>query len=351
MTTADELVRAGIRPVKRRVEVGLLSRRGVVGVDIGEKVTAGRRTGQVGIVVYVRRKLPAARLLASDLVPSEIEGIATDVVADDVVLHRALLDAEFPPARGAERHRQVLGGISLGPWRTVLLSPPDAPRPGEYAIVGTLGVLATARTRRPNVTCASYLPLSGTSGPHVTQIMGLTTFHAACVDDNWAVGDEMVHPSRVDGGTRAGDVVGTLCRAALSGSVDGAAVLLAPGRSYRPSIVDIGPVIGTAAAARGTVVRKRGRTTGLTTGRIASVDATVLMDYRDGLGVRVLRDQIRIEAVGGIIGDYGDSGSAVVDPDNRVVGLYVAGNSSGTVAFASPIGKVLDELDVDLITD
>jgi Equine arteritis virus serine endopeptidase S32 len=82
------------------------------------------------------------------------------------------------------------------------------------------------------------------------------------------------------------------------------------------------------------------------------VDATVLLDYRDGLGVRVLRDQLRIEAVGGgVMGDYGDSGSAVVDPDNRVVGLHVAGNTAGTAAFASPIGKVLDELDVDLITD
>ncbi|WP_232241011.1 hypothetical protein [Kutzneria sp. 744] len=161
MTTADELVRAGIRPVKRRVEVDLLSCRGVVGVDIGEKITGGRRTGQVGIVVYVRRKHSAVR--PADLVPAEIEGIATDVVADDVVLHRALLDAEFPPARGAERHRQVLGGISMGPWRTVLLSPPEAPRPGEYAIVGTLG--------------------AGTDRTGNGQVMGLTTFHAACVDD------------------------------------------------------------------------------------------------------------------------------------------------------------------------
>jgi hypothetical protein len=335
MTSADELVRSGIRPVKRRVEVDLLSRQGVVGVDIGEKVTAGRRTGQVGIVVYVRQKHPAGRMRPTDLVPSEIEGITTDVVADDIVLHRALLarDAEFPPARGAERHPDVLGGISMGPWRTVLLAPPDAPRPGEYAIVGTLGALVTDRTGNG-------------------QVMGLTTFHAACVDDAWSVGDEMVHPSRVDSGVSPDDVVGTLCRAALSGSVDGAAVLLTPRRLHRPSIVDIGAVTGTAFATRGTVVRKRGRTTGLTTGRITSVDTTVLMDYRDGLGVRVLRDQVRIEAVGGgLMGDYGDSGSAVVDPDNRVVGLYVAGNPSGTVAFASPIGKVLDELDVDLITD
>lgn len=331
MTSADDLVRAGIRPVKRRVEVDLLSRRGVVGVDIGEKVTAGRRTGQIGIVVYVRQK--STRLRPDDLIPAEIDGIATDVVADDVVLHRALLDADFPSARGAERHRDVLGGISMGPWRTVVLAPPDAPRPGVYTIVGTLGVLATDRTGNG-------------------QVMGLTTFHAACVDDAWSVGDEMVHPSRVDSGISPDDVVGTLCRAALSGSVDAAAVLLTPQRLYRPSIVDIGAVTGTAAARRGTVVRKRGRTTGLTTGRITSVDATILMDYRDGLGVRVLRDQLRIEAVGGgVMGDYGDSGAAVVDPDNRVVGLYLAGNTSGTVAFASPIGKVLDELDVDLITD
>src|SRR5438445_8799266 len=195
MTSADELMRSGIRPVKRRVEVDLLSRRGVVGVDIGEKVTGGRRTGQIGIVVSVRHKLPAERLRPTDVVPSEIEGIVTDVVADDVVLHRALLarDADFPPARGAERHRDVLGGISIGPWRTVLLSPPDVPRPGEYAIVGTLGALVTDRAGDGHV-------------------MGLTTFHAACVDDAWSVGDEMVHPSRVDGAAGSDDVVGNLCR-------------------------------------------------------------------------------------------------------------------------------------------
>ena len=335
MTSADDMVRTGIRPVKRRAENDLLALPGVVGVDIGEKITGGRRTGRLGIVVYVRHKYSAARLRRDQVVPAEIEGVVTDVVADDAVLHRALLarDAEFPPARGAERHDHVLGGISIGPWRSVVLAPPDAPRPGEYVIVGTLGALVTDRTGNG-------------------RIMALTTFHAACVDDAWAVGDEMVHPSRADGGTGPADVFGTLCRAALSGSVDGAAILLAPDLFHRPSIVDIGLVTGSAVAARGTVVRKRGRTTGLTTGRIVSVDATVRLDYRDGLGIRTLRDQLRIEAVGGgPIGDYGDSGSAFVDNDNRVVGLYVAGNAAGTAAFASPIGKVLQELDVDLITD
>jgi len=334
VTSADELVRSGIRPVKRRVEDDLLAIAGVVGVDIAEKVTAGEGTGQLGITVYVRAKHPANRLRRADLIPAELEGVATDVVADEFVLHRALLakDAEFPAARGAERHSVLLGGTSMGPWRSILLSPPDAPRQGEYVIVGTLGMLVTDRAGNG-------------------QIMGLTTFHAACVDDAWSVGDEMVHPSRVDGGSHPGDVFGTLCRAALSGSVDGAAALIAPGRAHSASIVDIGAVTGTSVAVRGSIVRKRGRTTGVTVGTVTSTDATLVLDYRDGLGVRVLRNQLRIEAVGGdMMGDYGDSGSVVVDADNRVVGLYFASNLSGAVAFANPIARVLDELDVDMVT-
>ncbi|MBV8933218.1 MAG: hypothetical protein JO285_11785 [Kutzneria sp.] len=328
------MVRSGIRPVQRRVEDELLALPGVVGVDIAEKITDGQRTGQLGITVYVRTKRSAAELSQAELIPTELLGVTTDVVEDEFVLHRALLakDADFPAARGAERHDVVLGGMSMGPSRSIVLSPPDVSRPGEYVIVGTLGALVTDR--------------SGNG-----QAMGLTTFHAACVDDAWAVGDTMVHPSRADGGNSPRDVFGALCRAALSSSVDGAATLIVADHSYRPAIVDIGTVRGTSAAVRGSIVRKRGRTTGLTVGTVASTDATVLLDYRDGLGVRVLRNQLRIEAVGsGVMGDYGDSGAAVVDAGNRIIGLYFAGNLSGSVAFANPIDKVLDELDVDVIT-
>jgi hypothetical protein len=38
----------------------------------------------------------------------------------------------------------------------------------------------------------------------------------------------------------------------------------------------------------------------------------------------------------------------LVDADNRVVGLYVAG--SGSTGFANPIEPVLRQLDVELLT-
>jgi hypothetical protein len=333
MTSPEETVRAGIRPVKKHVEDELLALPEVVAVDIGEQVTGGTPTGRPAIVVTVRRKRHPLDVPTQHLIPGEVAGIPVDVVEDDVVLHRALLTEGLPPpsALGAERHDVVIGGISAGPTRSVLMVPPQAPRQGEYVIVGTLGALVTDRAGAGDV-------------------LALTTFHVACVDDAWQVGDEMVHPSRVDGGRCASDVVATLARAALSGAVDGAAVLLRPGRPYQPMITQVGPVAGTARPLLGALVRKRGRATGLTVARVASVDATLRVDYGNGLGVRTLRDQVLVRTGGGRFGDYGDSGAVLVDADNRIVGLYVAGNGSGGVGYANPIAHVLDELDVDVLT-
>ena len=51
MSYLDEDAREVIRPIKRMVEDEFLSRPGVIGVDIGEKITGGRPTGRAAIVV------------------------------------------------------------------------------------------------------------------------------------------------------------------------------------------------------------------------------------------------------------------------------------------------------------
>lgn len=331
MAYLDEHERAVIRPVKRMVEDEFLSRPGVIGVDIGEKFTDGRPTGRAAIVVYVCAK-------GSDhpqQIPATVEGVPTDVVAESIVLHRALLspDEQQPVVAqrdSVQRHAVLRGGISIGPWRAVRVVPPDVSVPGDYVIVGTLGALVVSRTEQ--------------------LVMGLTSFHVGCVDDAWMVGDRIVHPSRVDGGVQKLDDIGELNRAALSGAVNAAAVLLDPQRPRRAEILDIGAVTGSAPAPVGTPVRKRGRTTALTHGVVASTDATIAVDFGDGIGVRKLRDQLRIDSCAGRFGDHGDSGSVLVDVENRVVGLYCAGTASGSTGFANPIDPVLDQLDVDVLT-
>ena len=324
MSYLDENAREVIRPIKRMVEDEFLSRPGVIGVDIGEKYTGGRPTGQTAIVVYVCAKGP----LHPQQIPVEVGGVPTDVVAESIVLHRARITRtsdEEPVA--AERHPVLRGGISVGPARSFRVVPPEVPKAGEYVIAGTLGAFAITRDEP-------------------RKVLGLTTFHVGCVDDSWSVGDAFVHPSRVDGGLVGADEVAVLDRAALAGSVSAAGLRMGA-RPFRAEVVDIGAITGTADAVIGSTVRKRGRTTGLTYGVIASTDATLRLDFGDGIGVRTLRDQIRVHS-SERFGDHGDSGAVLVDADNRVVGLYVAG--SGSTGFANPIEPVLRQLDVELIT-
>ncbi|GAA4001688.1 hypothetical protein GCM10022247_22980 [Allokutzneria multivorans] len=320
-----------IRPVKRRVEDAFLDLPGVVGVDIAQQRVAGLPTGRLAISVSVLDKLPENRVAARNILPREVEGVPVDVVRDDVVAHTALMRADSAPEPPPEAYSTLVGGISVGPCRPIRLGPPLAPEYGEYVTVGTLGVLVTDRLG---------------SG----EVLGLTSFHVACVDDGWAIGDELTHPSRVDGGRCPDDVCGSLARGALSSKVDAALIRFRSGSATEPAIVGIGPITGHAAARIGAPVRKRGRSTGLTAGVVVSVDATVQLDYGAGLGVRRMRDQVRVEVAAGRFGDRGDSGAAVVDQSGRVIGLHFAGNQGGTVGYANPIEPVLAELFVDVCT-
>jgi hypothetical protein len=321
MSYLDENAREVIRPIKRRVEDDFLARPGVIGVDIGEKYTAGRPTGKAAIVVYVCAKGPQH----PQQIPAQVDGVPTDVVAESIVLHRARLSQAEPVV--AERHPVLRGGISIGPARSFRVVPPEVEQAGEYVIAGTLGAFVTTKTEP-------------------RKVLGLTTFHVGCVDDSWSVGDEFLHPSRVDGGIPGADQVAVLDRAALAGAVSAAGLKMGQ-RPFRAEVLDIGAITGTAKATIGSTVRKYGRTTGLTHGMVASTDVTLKLDFGDGLGTRTLRDQIRVQSAERF-GDHGDSGAVLVDADNRVVGLYVAG--SGSTGFANPIEPVLRQLDVELLT-
>lgn len=331
MTSSEaERSRAEIRPTKERVELDLLARPDVTGVDINYKTTKGRMTDRMAIVVSVKKKKSKSSLKADELIPKEIDGIPTDVIEEEIVLHRPAL-AEVETQIDKSTYATLEGGISMGPCRSVYLEPPDVPTAGYYIFVGTLGVFVRDRTSH--------------------DVMALTNFHVACIDTGWKVGDKMTQPGRVDGGSCPAGQFGTLQRAVLSGHVDGAVVGLDAGKSWKCAIAEIGSVQGKMAASVGMAVRKRGRTTELTYGKVTSVDYSTSIDYGDGLGTHVLKEQIRVDvdtAKSTQFGDHGDSGSAVVEGGNHVVGLHFAGNKSGTMGVANPIQSVLDELNVDL---
>ncbi len=96
-------------------------------------------------------------------------------------------------------------------------------------------------------------------------------------------------------------------------------------------------------------VKKYGRTTSLTTGRVTAINATVDVGYGPGLIARFV-DQIIIEP--GSFSAGGDSGSLIVvegkgkdkGNDRIPVGLLFAGSSFVTIA--NPIDAVLTRFNV-----
>lgn len=76
----------------------------------------------------------------------------------------------------------------------------------------------------------------------------------------------------------------------------------------------------------GMAIKKSGRTTGLTTGEIQQVDVTVNVQYGAGRIAR-FSDQL----LAGAMSQGGDSGSAILDNGNKLVGLLFAGSDSTTI--------------------
>jgi hypothetical protein len=102
-------------------------------------------------------------------------------------------------------------------------------------------------------------------------------------------------------------------------------------------------------------VKKTGRTTARTNGRITAFDLdNVVVEY--DMGNVSFDAQIEIEGVGNApFSQGGDSGSLIVSTSNKAVALLFAGGDSGGsnglgLTYGNPIGTVLSALDVSLAT-
>jgi hypothetical protein len=109
----------------------------------------------------------------------------------------------------------------------------------------------------------------------------------------------------------------------------------------KDEILNIGAIQGTVAGELGMAIKKSGRTTGFTTGVIQQVDVTANVQYGAGR-IAVFSDQL----LAGAMSQGGDSGSAVLDDNNRLTGLLFAG--SDTTTIINRIENVFSALRVSL---
>jgi len=126
----------------------------------------------------------------------------------------------------------------------------------------------------------------------------------------------------------------------LTNTVDAAVALPLNEKDVSPEISSIGNPKGTTQAKEGQIVQKTGRTTDHTLGEIKDIHATVRVEY-DGKAA-LFRNQILTSAMS----QGGDSGSLVLDPKRRAVGLLFAG--SDRVTLCNPIQEVFRLLGIHL---
>lgn len=187
------------------------------------------------------------------------------------------------------------------------------------------------------------------------EVFILSNNHVLANSNSAKNGDKILQPGVYDGGVTPEDIVAELydfipIDFKKINEVDAAiAKPLSPWKKYvSPLILEIGEVKGTKEAGLGMPVKKSGRTTGLTSGKITGLDATFNIGY--GREIARFRGQIVISPrkKGVAFSKGGDSGSLIVDEENSAVGLLFAGNEDGSITIANPIHLVFKKLNVNI---
>ncbi|MEX6500462.1 hypothetical protein [Pseudomonas zhanjiangensis] len=166
-------------------------------------------------------------------------------------------------------------------------------------------------------------------------------------------GDVIIQPGLIDNACNAAGAAQNVASLyawsnllSSTDNVDAAIASVAPGMvAADGSILEIGPLsTSTLAAELDMAVKKSGRTSGLTQGTVAVLDATVTVGYSDECAGasfdKTFTNQIVVTP--GKFLSAGDSGSLMVEDVAdlpRAVGLLFAG--SRRVAVANPIDEVL----------
>ncbi len=292
----------------------------VVGMGVGVKWKRGQPTGEPALVVLVTTKLDKDQVSKADLVPSKLAEMQTDVLA-----------IGYPFAGGSE---PLESGIQTLARRT-------RPAEGGYSVGHvqiTAGTIAT---------CVYDILPGGTVSPPAhgigipSRYYILSNNHVLANSNAASLGDPILQPGPFDGGVNPPDRIAHLSRfipitfeppvpRAQHNNLVDAAVAEGQFHDLDREIYWSGYVRGWRRKANvrvGTTVKKTGRTTNFTTGRITAINATVDVGFGGGRIAR-FNDQIIMTNMSA----GGDSGSLITTLDDVAVGLLFAGSSVATIA-------------------
>ena len=330
-----------LKQVKRAAIETLFKIPGVRSVAIGPKYSGGEATGEMAIIVGVDRKRPASEVPPSQMIPTTIDGIKTDVVEEEEEIPVQCTNT----LEDDTRYRPLIGGSQIQNFQSSTL-----------LNLGTMGFLAF--TTGDIATIAEDLIVGVTCEHVVADAAGKTLLNQKVGQSNMT--DCSACSPCCD--HIIGNVLFAVDRAPDNSLIDAALIDLTSGLEYFNEVEEIGAVSGFHAILPSDLkttpphypVKKRGRTTGLTTGDVLKVDGTSVIN-----GTTFTHSVIKIQpdpatstwCKCGTVQNLrafaceGDSGSALLNTDDEVVGLVRSRDNNGN-GFARSIDLVMKALGI-----
>ena len=265
-------------------------------IGLGYKFINSYNTKKPCIHVLVKNKIPSDSLNFSSIIPTQYMGIKTDVID---------LGGKVTQYSLKNRVRPLEYGYSIG------------------ASLYKTGTLTCVVFRRKLIGKNYFL---------------LSNNHVFADNNKLPLGSKIIQPSHEDGGKSETDLVANLSEFVplkfeslvhtYVNYVDAAIAKVTKTNLISNKIALIGRLNGVASATLNESVRKVGRTTGLTEGKIQTLNATIKI-HPPSLPELLFKNQI----IANIHQDFGDSGSILVNKDNKVLGLFMGGASSYSGIF------------------
>jgi hypothetical protein len=277
---------------------------GITSIGVGAKEVGGEVTFEMAFRVYVDQKLPMDQLTAAWRIPERIRGIPTDVLRRSAT--EMLADAgKYRPLKGGSqvKNQFVEGDNDL--------------------LAGTIGCLVRFDSPVQEVLALSceHVLLAGQSSLQVT--VGQPRYVTSCCCCIYNQIGKVVNYEK-----------NNLVDCAVA-QLDQDIVTEVISNNTLNEVIGIGALTGVAQAVCFEPVRKRGRTTELTTGQVVDVifENSQILVHPTGASPR--------------FADRGDSGAVIVNAANRVIGLLWATDAATrTRGVGNHIGEVMREMDI-----
>lgn len=279
---------------------------GISSVGVGAKEVGGEVTFEMAFRVYVERKFPNDELIAAWRIPERIRGIATDVLPRSKT-EMIADDGKYRPLKGGSqvKNQYVEGDNDL--------------------LAGTIGCLVRFDSPLQEVCALSCEHVLAVGQAGLQVIVGQPRYVVSCCCCTYNQIGRVVNYEKND-----------LVDCAVA-ALDQDIVKEVIASNTLNDVIGIGTLTGVAQAVCFEAVKKRGRTTELTTGMVTDVIFE--------------NSQILIHPTGGSpkFADRGDSGSVIVNAANRVIGLLWATDAATrTKGVANHIGEVMREMEITI---